>query len=67
MTDNHSMTPRELFRRIMRFEAPDRTPLWHVEGIADRAQTARTEVENTVTLKPAGACISRPINAGKES
>jgi hypothetical protein len=37
MTDNHSMTPRELFRRITHFEAPDRTPLWQVEGIADRA------------------------------
>jgi hypothetical protein len=36
MPDNYPMTPREIFRRIMRFEKPDRTPLWQVEGIADR-------------------------------
>ena len=35
--EENPMTPRELFRRIMHFETPDRTPLWHVEGIADRA------------------------------
>lgn len=37
MTDRHPMTTREIFRRIMRFEKPDRTPLWQVESIADRA------------------------------
>lgn len=36
MPDNHPMTTREIFRRIMHFEKPDRTPLWQVEGIADR-------------------------------
>jgi uroporphyrinogen-III decarboxylase len=37
MPDTRPMTPRELFRRIMHFETVDRTPLWQVEGIADRA------------------------------
>jgi len=36
MPDNHPMTTRGIFRRIMHFEKPDRTPLWQVEGIADR-------------------------------
>jgi len=43
------MTTREIFRRIMRFEKPDRTPLWQVEGIADRA-TLRWQAEGS--LKP---------------
>ena len=37
MANKHPMTNRELFRRIMHFQMPDRTPLWQVEGIADRA------------------------------
>ena len=49
MTDRRPMTTRELFRRIMRFEKPDRTPLWQVEGIADRA-TLRWQAEGS--LKP---------------
>ena len=32
------MTVRELFRRIMRFESPDRTPLWQVEEVTPQAE-----------------------------
>jgi len=37
MTDR-AMTVRELFRRIMRFEPPDRTPLWQVEEVTPQAE-----------------------------
>ncbi len=37
MTDGHPMTNRERFQRIIHFQTPDRTPLWQVEGITDRA------------------------------
>jgi len=49
MTDRDPLTNRDLFRRIMRFQTPDHTPLWQVEGIADKA-TIRWREEGS--LKP---------------
>ena len=69
MTTKSPMATRELFRRIMRFEKPDRTPLWQVEGVADRA-TLRWQAEGS--LKPDqwpdgvipfdGSIVTLPLN-----
>ncbi len=52
-----SMTTRELFRRIMRFETPDRTPFWQVEEVTGQAERKWYHDGNTTIDRLAASTI----------